>query len=216
MRILYFDTETNGLPHVRRAPVHVLENWPRVVQLAWKVADYTNLPSEETPTPTFESREYILRPSADTVWNEESAKIHGISREIAEVEGVDPVVVIREFAEALHKCDMVVAHNLAFDKPIVLAEALRAKIDLKWPSREYCTMANTTNLLKLPFKVPKPGEYKYPKLEELYTYLFRGEVSQCRFHNAANDVECLIQCFHELMRLGVITLSGHSVQQGGV
>ncbi len=32
---LFFDTETTGLPRTYRASIKDLENWPRVVQIAW-------------------------------------------------------------------------------------------------------------------------------------------------------------------------------------
>jgi hypothetical protein len=32
---LFFDTETTGLPKNYKAPVTDLNNWPRLVQLAW-------------------------------------------------------------------------------------------------------------------------------------------------------------------------------------
>ena len=36
---LFFDTETTGLPKNWKAPITDLENWPRLVQLAWLVYD---------------------------------------------------------------------------------------------------------------------------------------------------------------------------------
>ena len=38
MRI-FLDTETTGLPKRRNAPISDLENWPRLVQLAWVLID---------------------------------------------------------------------------------------------------------------------------------------------------------------------------------
>src|ERR1043166_6290114 len=32
---LFFDTETNGLPYNYDAPVTEVDNWPRMIQLAW-------------------------------------------------------------------------------------------------------------------------------------------------------------------------------------
>ena len=36
---LIFDTETTGLPKDWNAPITDLDNWPRVVQLAWQIHD---------------------------------------------------------------------------------------------------------------------------------------------------------------------------------
>ena len=34
---LIFDTETTGLPHNKTAPITDLNNWPRLVQIAWQL-----------------------------------------------------------------------------------------------------------------------------------------------------------------------------------
>lgn len=36
---LFFDTETTGLPKEYRARTEDVDNWPRVVQLAWALYD---------------------------------------------------------------------------------------------------------------------------------------------------------------------------------
>jgi hypothetical protein len=38
-KVLFFDTETNGLPTNYKAKVTETHCWPRVIQLAWQVAD---------------------------------------------------------------------------------------------------------------------------------------------------------------------------------
>ena len=39
---LFFDTETTGLPRNWKAPVTDLNNWPRMVQIAWILSDSFN------------------------------------------------------------------------------------------------------------------------------------------------------------------------------
>ncbi|MCX6741278.1 MAG: hypothetical protein NTY61_02675, partial [Candidatus Parcubacteria bacterium] len=34
---LFFDTETTGLPKNWKAPIEDLDNWPRIVQIAWAI-----------------------------------------------------------------------------------------------------------------------------------------------------------------------------------
>ena len=36
---LIFDTETTGLPRNYNAPISDLDNWPRMVQIAWQLHD---------------------------------------------------------------------------------------------------------------------------------------------------------------------------------
>ena len=49
---LFFDTETTGLPHDYQAPVTLLHNWPRLVQIAWILSDAEGN--------TIESDDYIV------------------------------------------------------------------------------------------------------------------------------------------------------------
>ena len=51
---LFFDTETTGLPKRWNAPVTDLENWPRLVQLAWIMYDDRGN--------MLESRDVIVKP----------------------------------------------------------------------------------------------------------------------------------------------------------
>ena len=39
MKLLFFDTETTGLPKSDTASYNDIDNWPRLVQLAWIICD---------------------------------------------------------------------------------------------------------------------------------------------------------------------------------
>ena len=39
LSLLFFDTETTGVPRNYKAPASDLKNWPRLVQIAWLLAD---------------------------------------------------------------------------------------------------------------------------------------------------------------------------------
>ena len=58
---------------------------------------------------------------------------------------------------------------------------------------------NTTNICKI--KNPRGG-YKWPKLEELFGYLFynRTDISIDGAHDAMNDVLITAKCYIELKR----------------
>ena len=51
---LIFDTETTGLPRDYSAPITQLDNWPRLVQLAWQLHDHMGALQS--------SGNYIIRP----------------------------------------------------------------------------------------------------------------------------------------------------------
>lgn len=203
MRVLFFDTETNGLPLSKYGLGTDTKNWPLVVQLAWEIWEM----SEGQQPVQVSKASHILQPPSDVVWNNESAAIHGITKERAIAEGVPGKVAFEEFSRNAGQCSVIVAHNLAFDKPVIKAEFYRLNASETfswWPPYEYCTMENTTHMCKLPRKYPTPHDpYKYPRLNELYTHLY-GTVPDFEFHSASGDVECLVECFHELLRRKVL------------
>ena len=58
----------------------------------------------------------------------------------------------------------------------------------------YCTMKNSINLCKIEKSWPNGDKYlKYPKLSELYVYLFNKEPKNT--HNALVDILICMRCF---------------------
>jgi DNA polymerase-3 subunit epsilon len=204
MRILFFDTETNGLPKGPRGS-SVPEDWPSIVQIAWQVWD-CDYPKEPVLA---SSVSHILRPSVDVVWDLGSQGFHQITKERALGEGVDPLVALDAFRTVLAESQIVVAHNLAFDKSVVTFEGVRRRLPpLSWPrlrgGQDCCTMEMSTQFCRLPSRYSRT-DYKFPKLSELHALLF-GNQTSIVFHNAANDVEATVRCFWRLVALDVIPL----------
>jgi DNA polymerase III epsilon subunit-like protein len=202
MKLLFFDTETNGLPKRRNALVSDTSNWPRVVQVAWELWEY-----DAGNYNQIEQQAFIVRMPGDLCWDAESSAIHGINAERSEREGTPGEIVLDAFQKVALKCDVLIAHNMAFDNPILQCEYVRLFRDISWwPKKTYCTMENTKSLLKLPSKFPKPHDlYKFPKLQELYAYLFPASHS-LQFHSADVDVSCLVRCYMELVHRKYIML----------
>lgn len=94
--ILIFDTETTGVPRNYKAPASDLDNWPRLVQLAWILAEEDGTPIEEI--------EYIVRPNGFSIPLAASA-IHGITTETAMNRGVDLIEVMNHFQLSLLQAD---------------------------------------------------------------------------------------------------------------
>lgn len=193
-KILFFDTETTGVPRDYKASVTDSENWPRLVQLGWIVS---NINGE-----VIKERNYIIRP-IDFIIPEDAAKIHGITTYKANCEGYDLVEVLIEFMHDLDQVERIVGHNISFDQHIVGAELCRLKFSY---SRLFslpvtCTMLSSINYCKLtPIRY---GQYKWPRLEELYVKLFG-----CTFegvHDAMADITATKKCYFELIRLRLIT-----------
>ena len=75
---LIFDTETTGIPHNKTAPITDLDNWPRVVQLAWQLHDAKGK--------LISRQNLIIQPDGfDIPFKAE--QIHGISTRRAQEEG---------------------------------------------------------------------------------------------------------------------------------
>ncbi len=191
---LIFDTETTGFPKDWNAPITDLDNWPRVVQLAWQIHDEQGA--------LVEVQDHIIYPDGfDIPFN--STKIHGISTERARDEGKPLEEVLALFEASMDKCEYLIGHNVKFDLNVTGCEYYRVKganpLDRKTPV-DSCT-ETTAELCQLPGG--RGGRYKLPKLEELYFHLFNEGFAEA--HNAAFDVEATARVFLELVRLNIIT-----------
>ena len=192
--ILFFDTETTGLPKNWKAPVTDLDNWPRLVQLAYLVYDFDgNL---------IHSCNEIVKPNGFTIPTEAS-NVHGITTEVASQRGTDINDVFELFLIHLKRSKMIVAHNMAFDEKIIGSELIRlGKENVIVAKEKVCTMLKTVDLCK----IDGPYGYKWPKLEELHRYLFNHDFEGA--HDALADIQATAKCFWELKKKGIIHLFG--------
>jgi DNA polymerase-3 subunit epsilon len=187
---LFFDTETTGLPRNWKAPVTDLNNWPRLVQLAYLLFDINGN--------KISGGDHIIKPNGFAIPTEAS-KIHGISTEKANKDGKELLTVLKDFQSLINQAEHLVAHNMSFDEKIVGAEFLRNKMkDIVATKKKICTMQSTTNFCA----IDGPYGYKWPKLSELHYKLFRTGFDEA--HNAAVDINATAKCFWELKRLGKI------------
>ena len=188
---LIFDTETTGLPQNWKAPLTDFNNWPRCVQLAWQLHDVEGK--------MVEVKNFIIKPEGyDIPFNAE--KIHGISTDRANRQGMPLNVVLAEFVKDVQKCKFVIGHNVSFDNSIVGCELLRNEMPnllADFPAID--TKDDSTNFCAIP---GRGGRFKWPKLTELHVKLFGEAFAEA--HNASADVEATARCFLELIRLEVI------------
>jgi len=188
---LFFDTETTGLPRDWKAPVTDLNNWPRLVQLAYLQYDNNGNKISEG--------DFIIKPNGFTI-PKESSNIHGITHERALIEGVDLQNVLSHFNGLINNSQTLVAHNISFDEKIVGCELLRNGFQNSIPAKpKICTMEKTTYFCNIPGFYGKP---KWPKLSELHYKLFGFEFEEA--HNAMVDINATAKCFWELKKIGVI------------
>jgi DNA polymerase III subunit epsilon len=190
---IFFDTETTGLPQNYNAPLSDLNNWPRMVQLAWVSYNENFELTDE--------KMFIIQPEGYEIPVDVS-KIHGITTERAKKEGLDLEFVLNEFRTAMSKAKYLVAHNITFDEKIVGAEFLRKQIkSLPNKLSRFDTMVIGTDVCKIPGK----KGYKWPNLNELHKTLFHKEFDGA--HDALVDVKACANCFWEMKRLGFIRIN---------
>ncbi len=181
---LFFDTETTGLPKNWKAPVTDIDNWPRLVQIAWILSDDHGK--------AIESANFIIKPEGFTI-PEEAASVHGISTERALEEGKDLTLVLNEFADFIEDTDYIVAHNISFDEMIVGAEFIRKEICTDFNRKvKLCTMKASTEYCQ----IPGPYGFKWPKLTELHIKLFGEDFDEA--HDASVDINATFKCFWEM------------------
>jgi DNA polymerase III epsilon subunit-like protein len=123
-------------------------------------------------------KDYVIKPDGWTMNG--SDRCHGISQERAMKEGVDINIVLKEYKNDIeHKCLKFVCHNINFDVKVVLNECVMAGIDIN-KVETFCSMVETINLCEVTPKVR--GQYKWPKLSELYLKFFKSEMENA--HNS--------------------------------
>lgn len=215
MKYIVFDTETTGLPERKSYDVYYpytqLEKYEfsRLVSIAWAVYDGGE---------KIVSRYFIIKPVGFTINNSSKAtEIHGITKEIAEEQGVDIHTVFLALlgdidVEHLHT---LVAHNLEFDWHILLSEISRTSrgknsqekvrvaddlLKLVLSLKKHCTMKMGTSVVKIPHRYARSG-WKYPSMQELHEHLFGEQFTNA--HNAEADMVACNACYQRL--IGITT-----------
>lgn len=199
MSRLVFDIETTGIParcgFNKYFSYKQLRKYDRsrIVSIAWCVYSKKGILLKSN---------YDLVKAVDFVIDDSSVatKINGITSVRSKSEGV----LFNEIAEKF-RLDMdgvvhLIAHNILFDITILKSELFRyGYIDLVEKLEalpQYCTMLNSTNILKLPCASDK--FYKSPKLLELYNYYFPGE--EFSAHDALEDVRACARCYYKMRK----------------
>ncbi len=215
MKLLLIDTETNGLPKNRHAPIADTDMWPAILQLSWTVCTL-----EGRTLTKVDSRDIGLALDRAIPWDTGAAAIHGLE-EMECRHGTAPVDALTELRKVLREVDCVVAHNLAFDKPVLRAAAWAVGIRDLWPTgiAEFCSMRATQDLVRIPspYYGPDSGKFKAPRLNELYTWLYghKYDISGGILHSAKSDTHCLYHCLLGLLKKGYLQVTNGALTVGG-
>ena len=195
MKVICIDTETTGLPKKRNASITDDANWPYAVQISWMILEDDKI---------VKTRDFIININGSIP--EESTAIHGITNEIMNEKGVSIHGVLEELCNDCKEVQLMVAHNLEFDKKIIMVELYRNGFyqeynDLRYSKFiEVCTMKAGKDLCKIE-KKDRFGNmyYKWPQLSELYEKLF--QTTPQNLHNSLVDMCACLRCFYK-MRFG--------------
>ncbi|GEQ84547.1 DNA-directed DNA polymerase [Patiriisocius marinistellae] len=198
---LIFDTETTGLPRNWNAPLSDSDNWPRCIQIAWQLHDAMGN--------VVESQDYLVQPEGFNI-PFDAEKIHGISTELAQAEGVTLEAMVEKFIEVLGKTKFIVGQNVGFDLNIMGAELLRLGQENVLPSFKVLDTCTETTATLCQIPGGRGGKFKLPTLTELHQYLFGEPFGEA--HNATADVEATTRCFLELVRRQIFTIEELDVQ----
>ena len=194
--VLFFDTETTGVPDRSFKWDVDYMAYPHIVQIAWIFGN------------KFES--HIIRPEG---WEipQSSIDVHGITNEYALEHGESFSAVVDTLIQDCHNAALICGHNIHFDTSIVKANILRElgreyydandvesalfkgkRIDTMRPTMKWvdARMAN--------------GRLKFPNLSELYSRCFPGETFPA--HDALEDCKAVARCLPIILDKGFVEL----------
>lgn len=171
--ILFFDTETTGLP-----------NWKE--------------PSDD-PNQPFETWRDIVNPGVSIP--DEMAALHGITTEIAIEKGITPADMLTSFLRLASKATLIVGHNISFDIRMMRIQAARLTGE-KWEPAvpTFCTMKQSTNHCRILAPTPRHAEHwKWPQLGEAVRHFFGEDLPQA--HSALADCAAARRVYFHLKTL---------------
>lgn len=194
--VLFFDTETTGVPDRNAKYDEDFADFPHIVQIAWKIGN--------------KQESHIIRPVGWTI-PEDVVAVHGITTERALEQGESFAAVIEQFINDCHDAALICAHNIYFDTSIIKANIMRelgreyyngnAVEDALFKGKRIDTMRPT---MKFVDARTETGRLKFPRLEELYDRCFPGETFPA--HDALEDVKAVARCLPILLENGLVEL----------
>jgi DNA polymerase-3 subunit epsilon len=192
--ILLFDTETTGFTKPNLPLDH--PDQPYIVQLAAQLCE-----DDGKPIAGFS---LIIDNGVEIP--EKAAAVHGITAEKAVQFGVSPTSALAHFAHFHQRADLIIAHNIRFDKMVMEVAMTREQgKEMRITKPCYCTMETATPVINMPptdrmlaagFNKPKA-----PKLEECIEHFFGEKLEGA--HDAMVDLTACLRVYLHLKSLEV-------------
>lgn len=129
----------------------------------------------------------------------EAIAIHGITNE-ALAQGIEPSEAYRHLLARAEQAQCLVAHHLDFHLGAILYDLPVNEVNPLLRLQPYCTMRAGT---ALGFKRSAKGQVLYPRLDELFGYLYfaRPHLSLSYSSKTLRDVRLVSACLRSLLRL---------------
>lgn len=184
---VFIDVETSGFISKKLPADHPDQAW--IMQLAFILSSEKIICTEFSTLIIAETR--TCHPRAQAV--------HGISVEDCNIGGMPESGMLDTLLHGLYSAKIIIAHNIYFDLEFIIQYLKRnghSNIDELKKTPLFCTMKSSTNLCRLPGRY---GNYKKPKLAELYEFLFDEGFEGA--HDALADVRALRRCYYRLMEV---------------
>ncbi|MCP4607689.1 MAG: 3'-5' exonuclease [Planctomycetes bacterium] len=200
---LFFDTETSAFMN-KKIPFDDPHQ-------AWcvQIGAVLDVPVKDSKEDSKVTELNVLIQANGRTMNYHAQKIHGITVEQSDVEGIPEVEATSKFAELLMLNPTIVCHNYDFDWPFVyqmmqrnleeLSDEHRSKFYMNYDS--FCTMKNPKVKAYVDARNVK-GHRKMPKLIELHEKLFNTDFKGA--HDAMADIRATRRCYYELIDQGII------------
>lgn len=190
MTTLFFDTETTGLKEDSLPPTHASQPMP--VQLGMKL-DADNLREVGALNIMIQAEDWIIAPGASS--------IHGIDKDTSLKYGTHLITAVELFLDYMRAADMVVAHNINFDKVVmqratfVYHQMMGTNYVDPFEGKEtFCTMLTNTDIVKA--KPKRFGQWKWPRLEECIKFYFNETLDGA--HDALVDVRGCARVYYQM------------------
>lgn len=191
--ILFFDTETTGLPAKGADWAADYMAFPRICQLSW----------------IYNGREenHIIYPDG---WEipAELSELHGITTQRAYVEGEPFGQVVLKFMEDCAEARLICGHNIYFDVSMIKSELMRYGLYEELGAEDALHKGKRIDTMRASMKWVdarrQNGALKFPNLTELYSRCFPGESFPA--HDAICDVRAVVRCLPLLVDMGLVAL----------
>lgn len=193
MSILFYDTETSGLPRWDLPADDPTQ--PRIVDLAGVLFD-----SEGEELASFEA---LIKPDGWTI-DAKTSEIHGITTAMCERDGIPILEALDRFEALVTQAETIAAYNLRFDEKLLRGERRRAgRPDGFGTVPVFCCMKGATPLCKIPptrrMRAAGFDKYKTPNLGEAVKHLLRRE--HVGAHRAMADARAAAEIYFECRHL---------------